>query len=67
MSCIALHSKQPVEGHNDEVNNMSIESSVDGLLGVNDVAERAEDGHVDRAGAGWRVVVFAELGEEISV
>ena len=46
---------------------MSVESSVDGVLGVDDVTERAEDGHVDRVGAGRWVVVFAQLGEEISV
>ena len=59
--------KQPVEGHNDEVNDMSVELSADGVLGVNDVTERADDGHVDRAGAGRRAVVFTQLGEEISV
>ena len=46
---------------------MSVESSADGMLSVNDVTERTDDGHVDRVGAGWRVVVFAQLGEEISV
>ena len=46
---------------------MSIESPTDGVVGVNDRRERAEDGHVDRAGAGWRVVIFAQLGEEISL
>ena len=54
-------SKQPVEGHDNEVNDMSVESSIDGVLGVNDVTERAEDGHIDRAGAGRWVVVFAQL------
>ena len=46
---------------------MSVKSSTDGVLGVDDVIVRAEDGHIDRAGVGWWVVVFAELGEEISV
>ena len=32
-------SKQPAEGHDDEVNDMSVELSVDGVLGVNDVRE----------------------------
>ena len=58
-------SKQPVEGHDDEVNDMSVES--DGGLGVNDVTWGADDGHVDQVGAGRRVVVFVQLGEEISV
>ena len=61
-------SKQPAEGHNDEVDDVSVESSADGVLGVDDVTERAENGHVDRVGARrWVVVVFAKLGEEISV
>ena len=46
---------------------MSVESSVDGVLGVDDITERADDGHVDWAGARRRVVVFTQLGEEISV
>ena len=32
-------SKQPVEGHNDEVNDMCVELSVGGVLGVDDVME----------------------------
>ena len=46
---------------------MSVKSSIDGVLGVDDVIGGAEDGHIDRVGAGRRVVVFAWLGEEISV
>ena len=60
-------SKQPVEDHDDEVNDVSIESSLDGALNADDIGERADDGHIDQAGAGQRVVVFAQLGEEISV
>ena len=56
-----------MEGHDDEVNDVSVKSSMDGVLGVDDVIEGAEDGHIDRVGAGRRVVVLAELGEEISV
>ena len=41
-----------------EVNDVSVESSMDSVLGVDDIRERAEDGHVDRVGAGRRVVVF---------
>ena len=59
--------EQPEEGHDDEVNDVSVKSSMDGVLGVDDVIEGAEDGHIDRVGAGRRVVVFAWLGEEISV
>ena len=46
---------------------MSVESSKDGVLIVNDVRERAEDGHVDWVGAGQRVIIFTQLGKEISV
>ena len=68
-ACVAVLGwlEQPEEGHNDEVNNVSIESSADGMLSVDDVRERAEDPHVDRVGMRRRVVVLAQLGEEISV
>ena len=46
--------KQPEESHDDEVNDVSVKSSIDGVLGVDDVIEGAEDGHIDRAGAGRR-------------
>ena len=46
---------------------MSVELSTDGVFGVNDVRKKAEDGHVDRVGTGQRVVVFMQLGEEISM
>ena len=42
-------------------------TSADGVLRVDDITERAEDGHVDRVGAGRRVVIFTQFGEEISV
>ena len=44
-------SEQPVEGHNDEVNDVSIESSADGMLCVDDVTEGADDSQVDWVGA----------------
>jgi len=46
---------------------MGIESSIDGMVGVEDVWKATDDGEVDWVGPAWGVIVFSELFEEISV
>jgi hypothetical protein len=48
--------EEPVEGDDGEVDDMAVDLAVDGVVGVKDFEECADDGDVSRVGAFGRVV-----------
>ena len=56
--------EEPVEGDNDEVEEVSVKAATDGVIGVEDVESCADDGEVDRACSVWWGVVAPHGVEE---
>jgi hypothetical protein len=56
--------EEPVEGDDNEVEEMSVEGPVDGISGVEDVEGGADDGEVDRVSSFRRVIVALHGVEE---
>ena len=55
--------KQPVEGHDDEVEDMAVDFAVDRMLEVEYLANLSDDGQVRGVGASGGVVFVSELLE----
>ena len=58
--------EKPVEADDDEVNDVSIERSVDFVVDVKGIQEALDDREVGWVGAGCRVVILGEFVEESS-
>jgi hypothetical protein len=48
--------EEPVEGNDGEVDDMAVDLAVDGVVGVEDIEEFADDSDVSRVGSFGRVV-----------
>ena len=58
--------EEPVEGDDDEIDDVGVESAALFVIGVEGVAEGPHDGEVARVGSrGWLVVVFEGLEESM--
>ena len=62
--CVFGRPEEPVEGDDNEVEEMSVEGPVDGISGVEDVEGGADDGEVDRVSSVRRVIVAFHGVEE---
>ena len=60
-------SEQPEEADDDEVASDGVEGAPDGVVGVEGVADAADDGEVDRVGAVFGLVFAVESPEEILI
>jgi hypothetical protein len=56
--------EEPVEGDDGEVDDMAVDLTVNGVVGVEDIEEFADDGDVGRVGALGGVVLVGHPLEE---